>query len=1358
MAAASKDRTAAAQGIATLLLKLNDPDPDIRFMQLSDLSNILLAPSSVYISGDSHTAARIIEGLLKSLSDQHGEVQNQALKWYVRKSSIQDAGRADQFSVGPLAARTPGEIIAPLIDKLTNLTNTSGIDVSVPNTALRTVIASLPQPHSPGVTLIDITNAYTALSRVLIPRLVGEVVIPSGKPPPQLPPALLALHPEKGYSSDAVDVLIEIVKCYGEMLQDPELVALSRSVMNIIESPQAGGVVKKRALAAMGALLTHFGDVQLSAFVSDLMQSFHSSHLTVVHRRYLIATIGTIARATPTKFGPYLKTLAPFVLSAISQEELLENDETSDDDDNEVDPEVEELRETSLVSLEGLLASCSSEMQPYMDEAVDASLRYLKYDPNVADSEDEDMSGIPDAGSDDGVTEEAEDDDDEYGELDEEDAFSDVDDVSWKVRRCAAKVLYTIVAASTIADHVMLFGRIAPVLISRLTIEREENVKLEIIAAMAALVRKAGSTAFVQPSYMHGTIASTTTPRQAVNSRKRRRQDSSASLQDFEGTWSPPIVPASPPAGGPEADLVALTPKAVQALTKMWKKASISLKQAAVALLKSLALTRNGALADFLQQIEDPIADALKPSTTSSNSTSTTTTASATVASLQIETLSLVSSIAETNSSTVLLPFVIALIPGVISTVRNKNYKVSGEALGAVEQFVKALTPPRLESPDQQHAMHLEKLYDVINDRVTDNHGDLEVRQRAIHVFGVLLARTSSTNLLSANARTSGLQILGERLRNETTRLSSARAVGTLAASASDNVSALWTKEVALEMGAQLRKSDRALRGSCLDALKNLALNPVTAAHFDSATIGALRTLLLPLLGVNDFHLLTPTLIIFARIIPTDPKTVADAELVKALCTVVLTSLTGSALKAFLLVVKVIGEQGAGASLMKGLLGVGTAGEASVVGRAIGTLVVFGGKNIGVTISDFLKELQNSQDSKAICLALAVLGEVGYRLGSSSPLQADTFVKSLNSESDKVRMSAAIALGSAGASNIPKFLPVILAQFSVSASSDYLYLHAVKEILQHPDSAAKDIAPYAQPLWEKLFAVCKIEDNRAVGAECVGRLALIDPNAYIPELQQYLRDSDPMIRGTVISAFRFTLADVSGAYTELLARTMLPLITTMLSDSNIDNRRLAVTTLNSALHNKSELIVSDLAQLLPIVLADSYVKPELIKEVSFGPFKIKQDDGLDLRKSCYETLYALLDIPTALPHLSISAVFDRIMDGIPDDHDVRTLCQLMLGKLAHLDSDETRRRLSPLSEKFKIVLSQKVKENAVKQEIEKLNEANAGVIRTTMELDRNFPSAATDGSGEMVVWKGYLEFVKKDFAALVRSIQEEGSA
>ena len=77
----AKDRGSMTQSISVLLNKLNDPDPDIRFMQLSDLANILTSPTSEHLKNDPGQTGRIIDGLLKALADQHGEVQNQALKW-----------------------------------------------------------------------------------------------------------------------------------------------------------------------------------------------------------------------------------------------------------------------------------------------------------------------------------------------------------------------------------------------------------------------------------------------------------------------------------------------------------------------------------------------------------------------------------------------------------------------------------------------------------------------------------------------------------------------------------------------------------------------------------------------------------------------------------------------------------------------------------------------------------------------------------------------------------------------------------------------------------------------------------------------------------------------------------------------------------------------------------------------------------------------------------------------------------------------------------------------------------------------------------------------------------------------------
>lgn len=75
------DRQAVQQNVNSLLSKLDDPDPDMRYMSLNDLLGILSAPTSSFLSHDQHSSSRLADGLLKALDDQHGDVQNQALKW-----------------------------------------------------------------------------------------------------------------------------------------------------------------------------------------------------------------------------------------------------------------------------------------------------------------------------------------------------------------------------------------------------------------------------------------------------------------------------------------------------------------------------------------------------------------------------------------------------------------------------------------------------------------------------------------------------------------------------------------------------------------------------------------------------------------------------------------------------------------------------------------------------------------------------------------------------------------------------------------------------------------------------------------------------------------------------------------------------------------------------------------------------------------------------------------------------------------------------------------------------------------------------------------------------------------------------
>jgi cullin-associated NEDD8-dissociated protein 1 len=1112
MASSQVPANPTSQTVAALLPKLHDADPDYRFMCLNDLFQVLTIGKPDFLHNDYNTSARTVDGVLKTLDDQNGEVQNLAIKWYALSFFLNLKILLTDCSLAPLVTKLPSAILAPLIEKLSNLNTENSVDNSIPAMALRTVVVTFPRPVSGVSPSKEVIEGYSAISRVLIPRLVGRLVIPKATKNvklPQPPPGMLDLESNKEVDPEAVDVLIEVVRCFGPMLQQAEVQALQALLVSILETDRASSVVKKRAVVAVSILALYLADDDLSGFVSQLIESLRNPHLTLVQRRLYITILGSMARSIPTRFGPYLKTLAPFVLSALSQEELTEQLENSAED-GEPDPETDDVREAALVALEGFLASCGTEMRMYTEDTIAAALRFLKYDPNYNDDDDEEMSGTQ-AEEDD--MEDFDDDDDFEAEAGFDD---DDDDASWKVRRCAAKVLYTLIStrgSGDLLDDGTLYTQVAPVLVQRFN-EREENVRLEVIATTSSLVRKTGEGVLVKFSTEDGSDYVNHAPQ----SRKRRRESSTTATFDTKtllsmsaGLTSPVVEPV--PASGPRADLARLSPVIIKSTTKLLKGNSIPTKQALVNLLDGIVSVQNGGLSEFFGQIVDPIIDAIKTTSGSTGSSTTITTggaASATANTLRIAALRLIGDIAKTHSSSVLQPYLPKIIPGVVSAVNDKYYKISSEAIGTVEQLVKALTPPRSRSMDQKHQGDLQQLYKVIVGRVSATDADLEVRQRAIHALGILLARTASpegSSLLSSADRSAALEILNERLKNETTRLAAVRAVDTIAAltTTKDQLQPKWIREVALELSAQLRKANRSLRGASLAALKNLVVAPAARSSLDKPTIEGLVSALLPLLTPADLHLLGPALLVLAALVADDANLVVTDQLNSALCGLLTASLGGAVLEAVLALVTVIGQKNVGQKLMSGLLSdVSINGDPVVVGKVIGTLLVYGGSSVGVNIDSFLAEVDNptSDDAKR-SLALAVLGEAGLRMGSKSPLKPSTFTAQFKTKSDKVPLAAAIALGRAGAGNIPAYLPEILATMDKGGNAQYLLLHSIKEILQQASISSADISNYTKSIWGRLLTASQAEDNKAVGAECIGRLAIIDPNTYMPQLQVF---------------------------------------------------------------------------------------------------------------------------------------------------------------------------------------------------------------------------------------------------------------
>ncbi|KAG8530486.1 uncharacterized protein KY384_004989 [Bacidia gigantensis] len=587
----------------SLLPKLNDADADIRYMSLNDLYSLLTAGASTFLTSEYHTSAKIIDGIIQALDDQNGEVQNQAIK-----------------CVGALVLKLPADILAPFIHRVSNIKTTHSVDTSIPTTALRTFITSFPSPL-PGLPPPDKTSeAYLAISTVMIPRLLGYLVFP----PPQVglpapPPGMLEIGSPKGVNSDAVDVLVEIIRCFGPMLRDAEKQALQKTLMTILYDGRTGSVVKKKAVVAISILCVYMQSTLLKSLVSQVIEAFKGPGLTIAKRRLLLTTIGSISRSVPQRLGPHAKSLMPFVLTPLSEQEFQDAD--IDLEDGEPNVEVEELREAALVALEGFLTCCSNDIRDFTNESIDAAVRYVSYDPNAASDEDDEMDGAHDDENEDAY---------DGGEEDfEQDvAFSDDEDASWKIRRCAAKALFAIISTRSNGDLLesgTLYDKIAPVLVKRFK-EREENVRLEVIVTLALLIKKTGESSAVGTLPVIDKSMATTDSRR---SRKRRRVDSTTEPPDAAGAFAVSLGLNSPaaspsPVSGPRAELARLNAAIVKGVSQLLKQSSIPTRQTAISLLRESVLVQNGGLSDHLSKIIDPLLDIIRTASNAPTGSSST--------------------------------------------------------------------------------------------------------------------------------------------------------------------------------------------------------------------------------------------------------------------------------------------------------------------------------------------------------------------------------------------------------------------------------------------------------------------------------------------------------------------------------------------------------------------------------------------------------------------------------------------------------------------------------------------------------------------------------------------------------------
>uniref|UniRef100_A0A8B9FYL9 Cullin associated and neddylation dissociated 2 (putative) n=1 Tax=Amazona collaria TaxID=241587 RepID=A0A8B9FYL9_9PSIT len=1114
--------------------------------------------------------------------------------------------------LGPLVGKVKEYQVETIVDTLcSNMLSDKEQLRDISSIGLKTVISELP-PTSTGSTMTaNVCKKITA-------QLTGAI----GK------------QEDVSVQLEALDILSDMLSRLGGTLY-----SFHSSILNCLlpqlTSPRLA--VRKRAIIALGHLvLTCSGNI-FSELTEHLLAELKRNESTSTTRTYIQCVAG-ISRQAGHRIGEHLEKIIPLIVQYCNVED-------------------DELREYCFQAFESFVRRCPKEMDPQIPNVMGLCLKYITFDPNYNydNEEEEEMM-------------ETENGEDEEQESDDE--YSDDDDISWKVRRSAAKCLEAIVSSR----HDLLqdfYKTLSPVLISRFK-EREENVKADIFSAYISLLRQ---TLPIQ-SWLH--------------------------VADASGKDDVPL-----------RMLQNQVPSIVKALHKQLKEKSVKSRQGCFSLLTELANVLPGCLADHVPALIPGIVFSLADKSSSSN--------------MRIDTLSFLHVLLCTHQPEVFHRHIKSLLPPVVTCIGDPFYKITSEALLVTQQLVKVIRPLD-KSCTFDAKPYVKDLFLGTLKRLKAADIDQEVKERAISCMGQIIYNLGDH--LSTDLQPT-LKVFLERLKNEITRLTTVKALTLIATSPLKIDLRPILGEGFPILASFLRKNQRALKLSTLTALDILVKN--YSDSLKPPMIESVLTELPALITENDMHVSQVAVVFLttlARVYPSCISKISSSVLAEILQLIHSPLLQGGALNAIidffhaLVLTKAapVGYAGLLKQLTAPIYCSGAAAAPTLhkqayysVARCVAALSSACPKEAPATVNQFIQDVKTPKSSSAVkVLAFLSLAEMGRTTNLSAQRELKTVIlEAFTSSSEEVKSAASYALGNVSVGNLKEYLPFMLKEIGSQPKRQYLLLHSLKEVISA--SPADSLKPYVEDIWALLFKHCECteEGTRNVVAECLGKLTLVNPSELLPRLKNQLPSGSPHARSTVVTAVKFTIADQPQPIDALLKGCIGDFLKT-LQDPDLNVRRVALALFNSAAHNKPSLIRDLLPAVLPSLYNETKVRRELIREVEMGPFKHTVDDGLDVRKAAFECMYTLLE--SCLDRLDIYEYLNHVEDGLKDHYDIRMLTFIMLARLSTLCPSAVLQRLERLVEPLRATCSTKVKAGSVKQEFEKQDELKRSAMRAVAAL------------------------------------------
>ncbi|CAH8627271.1 unnamed protein product [Schistosoma bovis] len=756
------------KSLTSLLEKMVAADTDYRFMAMNDLINELQVNT---LRLDLQSEKRVVGLILRLLRDPSGEVQSLAVK-----------------SLGPLATKVKEQQIITIVKDLVGTMEKGGEGQlrSICSIGLKTVVNALPN----------------ATDMVVVQSAVREAISPLLH--------MVISHQDDNVRVEACEVLAEIINHFGNLLTSYHLDLLD-CMITCLGCPQT--TLRKRAIQALGYLSWIIPQKYFSSLVSFLlfrlqmspfltskpMEKFddHLSKLitenTLFQRPHLLEQLKQVPSVDVMKtllqcFNVVSRQLqrSPHCIPSVLQ--LLISIAYSSNTNN---PEQDDIVELVIQVLETIIRRCPRAISPSLPELINLLCERLQYDPNydyglVEDGDDQMGVNNNDVDfEDDNADVDADDDDDEDGE------YSDDEDVSWKVRRAAARALEAIILVFT-EMTANFYVSIAPLLIKQFN-EREESVRLSIFSCLSALLRQTRltSTIHLNTTITNGSVA--------VNQQSSPRSYEST-LFVSESTLEELKLHLQDP-NSAQSRLLSLLPTLYRGIEKQTSQ-SISNKMksqnanrvlsvyrhTAFMLNRDLALALPGQLGAYLNNI-------LMMVKISSDDPNTNHTA-------KMEMINVLVLLLSTHPASYFESKLDLLVQLTIQSINNSFYRVALEGLDLLQ-----LLCTHLKSLGGEK--YAQVLFTPLFNQLKATDRDLELKEKAITVTAVFLSQ---------------IDLIYRRLTNELTRLAAVRAIQIIASSPLQLDLSKFLPGSSHELGTFLSKNDRNLRMITLRCLYTILL------------------------------------------------------------------------------------------------------------------------------------------------------------------------------------------------------------------------------------------------------------------------------------------------------------------------------------------------------------------------------------------------------------------------------------------------------------------------------------------------------------------------------------------------------